>query len=93
MLDAFFGELSDRDFIFVANRKYYVTPLFYYVDQSRVVSTKYEAALANRAQARVWVVAFHSEQHTDELWQALKHFRPAEEVSALGVRAILYRRE
>src|SRR5262249_28033100 len=52
------ARLKTEDVVFVRPRKWYVTPLFYYLDASHLIAKDYATYTAQRPQARVWVVLF-----------------------------------
>jgi hypothetical protein len=83
--------LQKDDVIFVPYRSWSVTPLFYYVDATRLVANDYAGFLAKRPHARVWVVVF-GENRREDIFASLKGFRVTKEVTALGARGLLYER-
>ncbi len=86
--------LGENDVIFVRSRKWFETPLFYYLDPSRLVATDYAASIAKRPDARVWVVIFQKDKMQKEMEAALdaNGFSVTQEVKALGSRGLLYER-
>jgi hypothetical protein len=86
--------LGEGDVIFVRPRNWYETPLFYYLDPTRLVATNYAASIAERPHARVWVVIFSRLKMKKEMEMALdaNDFRITQEVEALGARGLLYER-
>ena len=81
------------------------TPLFYYTDDSRLVARNYAAFVAGRPNARIWVIVFPDSQwqleeaerlesraRAKEIFEALTDFRMTDEVTALGIRGLLYQR-
>jgi hypothetical protein len=87
-------QLGENDVIFVRSRKWFETPLFYYLDPSRLVATDYAASIAKRSHVRVWVVIFHKDKMQKEMEAALdaNGFSVTQEVKALGSRGLLYER-
>jgi hypothetical protein len=83
--------IQPNDLIFVKPRLWYVTPFFYYVEQSRLVSDHY-AAHSARPDARVWVILFGNEQMTPAMSEALTDFTLSGRVDALRSSALLYER-
>ena len=87
-------QLGENDVIFVRSRKWFETPLFYYLDPSRLVATDYAASIAKRSDVRVWVVIFQKDKMQKEMEAALdaNGFSVTQEVEALGSRGLLYER-
>ena len=87
--------LGERDLIFVRPRKWFETPLFYYLDPARLVGTDYAAAIAERPDARVWVVIFHKDTMREDMEAALdaNGFSVTQEVRAFEGRGLLYERD
>jgi hypothetical protein len=86
--------LGESDVIFVRPRKWFETPLFYYLDPSRLVATDYAASIAERPHVRVWVVVYQKGVMDKEMEAALDAggFSVIQEVKALGSRGLLYER-
>ncbi len=86
------------DMVFVVNRSWVSTPLYYYIDSlnPRYVADDYADALSDVPSARVWLLFFESprwgayETTTEEMRQALAGYVPSVDVQALRSRAILY---
>lgn len=85
------ARLKANDVIFVLPGRWYVTPFFYYVDQSRLVSGNFETYSA-KPNARIWVVLFENEQPAQMMSDALAGFSVSEQVNALRSQALLYER-
>ena len=85
------GHLAPNDVIF-ASRAWYATPLFYYVDPSRLVGRNYSTVLAEHPKARVWVIAYRKTPVEEEIRAALEDFAVTDEVDALRVHGFLYTR-
>ena len=95
-------EMADHvkqgDMIFVVPNDWVTTPIFYYLDSLHptYVAENYAAALADRPQARVWLLSFESERWgpyrttNQKMHEALTGFVPAKELRALRSRAVLY---
>jgi hypothetical protein len=84
------ARLKEDDVIFVQPKKWYVTPIFYYLDPSRLIAKDYSAYTAQRQRVRVWVVLFGRENSTPEMAGALQNFHLRDQVTALGARGLLY---
>jgi len=83
------ARLQPNDLIFVKPRIWYVTPFFYYVDQSRLVADDYAARSAKR-DVRIWVILFGNEQLAPVMSEALTDFKLSDQVDAFQGRALLY---
>lgn len=66
------------------------TPMYYYLDPSRLQGAPYAEALARRPRARIWVMLILRQAPTPEMTAALAAYRPGGEIKALNMRAILY---
>jgi 4-amino-4-deoxy-L-arabinose transferase-like glycosyltransferase len=85
------ARMQPNDLIFVQPRRWFVTPLFYYLDQSKLVSADY-AAFASKPGTRVWVVLFSHEKLPPVMAEALAGYEPSARVESLRSSAILYER-
>ena len=85
------ARLQPEDLIFVTARDWQMTPIFYYLDKSRLVARNYAEAVEGRGNRRVWVVIFDRTK-TKEMLRALNQFTLAQEVAAFNGRARLYTR-
>jgi 4-amino-4-deoxy-L-arabinose transferase-like glycosyltransferase len=89
--------IQPGDLVFVHADLWVVTPLLYYLDDGphSYVMHDFAAAVAERPDARVWLLHFDSYQWgeyrttTPEMLSAVSGYRPAERVAALRARAEL----
>jgi hypothetical protein len=80
------------DVILVPPRKWYVTPLFYYLDPAQLVSSDYATTVARLPHARVWLAQMEGVKRDPEINAALSELRVVEEVSVTGTRVQLLAR-
>ncbi len=85
------SKMTANDVVFVLPSKWYVTPLFYYVDASRLVAADY-ANYSVKPHARVWVVLFADEKPAPEISAAVAGLTLSETVDVSGARGLLYER-
>ncbi len=85
------ARMGKNDVVFVLPLKYYVTPFFYYMDPSRLVSEKYDK-YSRKSHARIWIVLFEDEQPADNISNALAGLVLADRVDVLGAHGLLYER-
>jgi 4-amino-4-deoxy-L-arabinose transferase-like glycosyltransferase len=85
------SRMTGNDVVFVLPLKWYVTPLFYYVDSSRLVAENYES-YSVKPHARVWVVLFADEQPAPEISAAVAGLTLSERIDVSGARGLLYER-
>ncbi len=80
--------MEPGDLVFVRNKSWADTPLFYYLRDAAYVTEDYDAALAAAPAGRVWTITV-SDMPGD--WQeAVAALTPAETLEALRIRADLY---
>ena len=76
---------------FVARaRKWYVTPLFYYLDPSRLIGGDYAETISRLEPARIWTIRFSETDRGIEIDNALHGFRVIQEVPVAGERILLH---
>jgi hypothetical protein len=85
------ARMSKEDVVFVIPAKWYVTPLFYYVDKSRLVAADY-AHYSAKPNARVWVVLFEDEQPAPMIQDAITGLSLSGKFDVSGGQALLYER-
>ena len=85
------SRMTADDVVFVLPMKWYVTPLFYYVDSSRLVAKDYESHSA-KPHARVWVVLFEDETPAPMIASAVAGLTLSEKVEVSGAHGLLYER-
>jgi 4-amino-4-deoxy-L-arabinose transferase-like glycosyltransferase len=85
------SRMTGSDVVFILPLKWYVTPLFYYVDASRLVAANYEKHSV-KPHARVWVVLFANEQPAPEISAAVAGLTLSDTVDVSGARGLLYER-
>jgi 4-amino-4-deoxy-L-arabinose transferase-like glycosyltransferase len=80
------------DLIFVRNRNWADTPLFYYLDDGRYrfVAEDYAGAVARAPGSRVWVIHFGIQAPTDEMLAALEAHVLDDRLESSRALALLY---
>ena len=86
------AKLRSGDLIFVAPRSWWQTPLYYYIDQKRVVAENYEQALQRTPGTRVWVIEAPGTSHSTALSSALAPLVPIDSVQAHMISAVAFER-
>jgi hypothetical protein len=81
------------DVILAPQRKWYFTPLLYYLDLSRVIGNDYQAAISRQPQPRVWVVQMWETELSAEMNVSLSGLRIIKDVSLRRDRILLFARE
>jgi uncharacterized membrane protein len=83
--------LQSNDVILVPKRSWGVTPLFYYIDASRLVAADYSAFLATRPNVGAWVIIFEGNER-QAILSSVKGFTITDRVTALGAIGLRYER-
>lgn len=87
------GKMQADDLIFAFPEDWATTPLFYYFQGQarRIVTEDYSGSLAKRPTSRVWVPLFADyKDMSEEMREALRHYRIVEHVKAHNCEAALY---
>ena len=84
------ARIEPGDVIFVRHRHWRETPVFYYLENDRLVAADYSAALAADPSRRAWVILFDDNEPTPEMASALTGYDVVMEVEARRSRAHLY---
>ena len=86
------SSLEPGDRIFVHERYWAVTPIFFYLDHRQLIATAYNEALHMWPRPRVWVIAIPpGNPPSADVTRALSEYRIADRIEAEGIGAVLYR--
>ncbi|NOD49754.1 MULTISPECIES: glycosyltransferase family 39 protein [unclassified Ruegeria] len=90
---AMLTEMQPDDLVFLRNRDWADTPLFYYINEANFIVSNHEAALRNNPEARVWLVTWPYEEMpviTDARREALSGYEKTLEFEKLRAHAELF---
>lgn len=83
------SQIEPGDVIVVPQRKWYFTPLFYYLDASRLIGGDYSQTISQLAPSRAWAVQMRETYLGPEIASALRGYKIIRETSVKGDRVFL----
>jgi hypothetical protein len=93
---AVLSEMQSGDLVFLRNRDWVDTPLFYYINDANFVVSEYDASLQANPTSRVWLITWPHEEAfviTDARREALSDYDKTLEIEKLRARAELFEPE
>jgi hypothetical protein len=88
--------MQSGDLVFLRNRDWVDTPLFYYINDANFVVSEYDASLQANPTSRVWLITWPHEEAfviTDARREALSDYDKTLEIEKLRARAELFEPE